>query len=103
MGLSGRAEAMVLSLAHEMDPEGDIVVRVTAGDGGKRQRVKPNPCRYIYYSTQTCGRRITRVGELEMASSRIVHSLKSCKNAGGTPNCSICERPFSHQQHSFHI
>ena len=25
MGLSGRAEAMVLSLAHEMDPEGDIV------------------------------------------------------------------------------
>ena len=25
MGLSGRAEVMVLSLAHEMDPEGDIV------------------------------------------------------------------------------
>ena len=25
MGLSRRAEAMVLSLAHEMDPEGDIV------------------------------------------------------------------------------
>ena len=25
MGLSGRAEAMVLSLAYEMDPEGDIV------------------------------------------------------------------------------
>ena len=25
MGLSGRAKAMVLSLAHEMDPEGDIV------------------------------------------------------------------------------
>ena len=25
MGLNGRAEAMVLSLAHEMDPEGDIV------------------------------------------------------------------------------
>ena len=25
MGLSGRAEAMVLSLAHEMDPEGDVV------------------------------------------------------------------------------
>ena len=24
MGLSRRAEAMVLSLAHEMDPEGDI-------------------------------------------------------------------------------
>ena len=25
MGLSGRAEAMVLSLSHEMDPKGDIV------------------------------------------------------------------------------
>ena len=25
MGLSGRAEVMVLSLAHEMDPKGDIV------------------------------------------------------------------------------
>ena len=25
MGLSGRVEVMVLSLAHEMDPEGDIV------------------------------------------------------------------------------
>ena len=25
MGLSGRTEAMVLSLAHEMDPEGDTV------------------------------------------------------------------------------
>ena len=25
MGLSGRAEAMVLHLAHEVDPEGDIV------------------------------------------------------------------------------
>ena len=25
LGLSGRAEAMVLSLAHEMDPEGDII------------------------------------------------------------------------------
>ena len=25
MGLSGRAEAMVLSLTHEMDPEGDII------------------------------------------------------------------------------
>ena len=25
MGLSGRAEAMVLSFAHEMDSEGDIV------------------------------------------------------------------------------
>ena len=25
MGLSGRAEAMVLHLAHEMDPEGDHI------------------------------------------------------------------------------
>ena len=25
VGLSGRAKAMVLSLAHEMDPEGDII------------------------------------------------------------------------------
>ena len=25
MGLSGRAEAMVLSFANEMDPEGDIL------------------------------------------------------------------------------
>ena len=25
MGLSGRAEVMVLSLAHEMDPEGGVV------------------------------------------------------------------------------
>ena len=25
MGLSGRAEAMALSLAHEMDPKGDII------------------------------------------------------------------------------
>ena len=25
IGLSGRAKAMVLSFAHEMDPEGDIV------------------------------------------------------------------------------
>ena len=24
LGLSGRAEVMVLSLAHEMDPEGDV-------------------------------------------------------------------------------